>query len=89
MEAMAPTVAYDNAVLGEDRAVPAEVAARVKPLTLIMDGGASQQAMPYMRATADKLSKSIPNAQRRTLEGQGHDVSSKVLAPVLAAFFSS
>jgi hypothetical protein len=32
--------------------------------------------------------KVLPNAQQRTLEGQSHNVSMKVLAPVLVEFFS-
>ena len=88
MEAMAPTLAYDNAVLGDDRSVPVETAARVRAVTLVMDGGASLKPMPFMRATADKLGKVIPGAQRRTVEGQAHDVDSKVLAPILVEFFS-
>lgn len=88
MEAMAPTLAYDNAVVGDDRSVPVEIAAKVKAITLVMDGGASLGAMPFMRPTADKLAKVIPGAQRRTIEGQSHDVSAKVLAPILLKFFS-
>jgi pimeloyl-ACP methyl ester carboxylesterase len=88
MEAMAPTLAYDNAVVGDDRSVPVGIAAKVKATTLVMDGGASLEAMPFMRPTADKLAKVIPDAQRRTLEGQAHDVSSEVLAPVLLKFFN-
>jgi pimeloyl-ACP methyl ester carboxylesterase len=88
MEAMAPTLAYDNAVVGDDRSVPAEKAAKVKALTLVMDGGASVEPMPFMRPTADKLAQLIPQARRRTIEGQGHDVSAKVLAPVLLEFFN-
>lgn len=88
MEAMAPTLAYDNAVVGDDRSVPVEKAAKIKATTLVMDGGASLEAMPFMRPTADKLAKVIPNARRRTLEGQAHDVSPEVLAPILVEFFS-
>jgi hypothetical protein len=87
MEAMAPTLAYDNAVLGDDRSVPVARAARIKAVTLVMDGGASRETLPFMRPTADKIAQAIPNAQRRTVEGQGHDVSSKVVAPILAEFF--
>ncbi|QJR11024.1 hypothetical protein DSM104443_02095 [Usitatibacter rugosus] len=87
MEAMAPTLAYDNAVLGDDRAVPVARAAKIKAVTLVMDGSASQEAMPFMRPTADKIAKAIPKAQRRTVEGQAHDVSAKALAPILARFF--
>jgi pimeloyl-ACP methyl ester carboxylesterase len=87
MLAMAPTLAYDNLVLGEDRAVPVEIAAKVRAETLVMDGGASLKQMPFMRPTADKLGKTIPNARRHILEGQAHDVSAKALAPILETFF--
>jgi hypothetical protein len=43
--------------------------------------------MPFMRETADTLGKAIPGARRRTVEGQAHDVSAKVLAPILLEFF--
>jgi pimeloyl-ACP methyl ester carboxylesterase len=85
--AMAPTLAYDNAVLGEDRSVPVLVAARVKASTLVMDGSASAGPMPFMRPTADKIAKAMPGARRQVVEGQAHDVSAKALAPVLLKFF--
>jgi len=87
MLAMAPTLAYDNAVLGDDRSVPVTIAAKVKAKTLVMDGSASVGPMPFMRPTADKLGKAIPGAQRLVVEGQAHDVSAKVLAPILVKFF--
>ena len=88
MEAMAPTLAYDNAVVGDDRSVPVQIAAKVKASTLVVDGGASAGPMPFMRDTADRLAKAIPNAQRLTIEGQAHDISSRVLAPILVTFFN-
>ena len=87
MVAMAPTLAYDTAVLGDDRSVPVGIAAKVKAITLVMDGSASSGPMPFMRPTADKLAKAIPGAQRHAVEGQAHDVSPKALAPVLLKFF--
>lgn len=87
MVAMAPTLAHDNAVLGEDRSVPVGIAGRIQAPTLVMDGSASAGPMPFMRPTADKLAKAIPGAQRRVVEGQAHDVDAKVLAPILAQFF--
>ena len=87
MVGMAPTLSHDNAVLGEDRSVPVATAARVQTPTLVMDGGASLGPMPFMRATADKLGKVMPNAQRRVVEGQAHDASAQVLAPILLEFF--
>jgi pimeloyl-ACP methyl ester carboxylesterase len=86
--AMASTLAYDNAVVGDDRSVPVDTAADVRAPTLVMDGSASAGPMPFMRPTADKLAKVIPGAQRHVVEGQAHDVSSEVLAPILLKFFT-
>ena len=87
MEALAPTLAYDGAVVGEDRRVPTERAALITAPTLVMDGSASAETLPFMRTTAEALAKAIPNARHEVLEGQGHDVDPNVLAPVLAEFF--
>jgi pimeloyl-ACP methyl ester carboxylesterase len=87
MVAMAPTLAYDNAVVGDDRSVPVGAAAKVTAATLVMDGSASAGPMPFMRPTADKLAKAIPGSRRLVVEGQAHDVSAKVLAPILLKFF--
>ncbi|HEY6124746.1 MAG TPA: alpha/beta hydrolase [Steroidobacteraceae bacterium] len=88
MLAMAPTLAYDIAVLGDDRSVPVAIASKVKAVTLVMDGGASAGPMPFMRPTADKIGTAIPGARRLVVEGQAHDVSAKVLAPILSKFFN-
>src|SRR5260370_5488827 len=78
-EAVAPTLAYDAAVLGEDASVPTERAASVPVPALIMAASASS---PFMHITATALANAIPNAQLRTLEGQTHEVASPALAPV-------
>jgi hypothetical protein len=54
-----------------------------------MDGGASYEVMPFMRASALALTEAIPHAQHRILEGQRHDVDAKVVAPVLVEFFAA
>ena len=82
-EAVAPTLAYDAATMGEDRSVPAKQAANVTVPTLVMNG----TVIPFMLDTAQALAKAIPRAQHRTLEGQPHDVNLEVLAPVLVEFF--
>jgi pimeloyl-ACP methyl ester carboxylesterase len=85
LEAIAPTLAYDHAaILGRDASVPLERAAHVLVPTLVMNGSASY---PFMYETARMLSKAMPHAQLRTLEGQGHGPADDVLAPVLQAFF--
>ncbi len=88
LEAVAPTLRYDAAAVGDDRSVPVDVAAKVPAQVLVMDGGANLQMMPFMHTSADKLAKTMPNAQRQTIDGQAHDISSDVLVPVLIEFFS-
>lgn len=89
LESVAPTLPYDAAALGVDRTVPVERAATLTIPTLIMDGSASYEIMPFMRATAEALTQAIPHAEHQVLEGQQHNVDAKVLAPVVAAFFQS
>jgi len=47
------------------------------------DGGASPA---WLRNAAQALADVLPNAKRRTLEGQTHNVDAKALAPVLEEF---
>ena len=89
MEAVAPTLLYDAAAMGKDRVAPVDRAAKVTATTLVMDGGANLQIMPFMHASATALAKAIPHAQERTLDGQSHAVQAEVLAPVLIDFFKS
>jgi pimeloyl-ACP methyl ester carboxylesterase len=88
MESVAPTLVYDASEMGEERAVPTQLATGIKSSTLILDGGLNLQYMPFMHSTALALAKAIPHAQQRTLEGQTHDVKAEILAPVLVEFFS-
>jgi pimeloyl-ACP methyl ester carboxylesterase len=85
LEAVAPTLGYDNAVMG-DGTVPTERAAAINVPTLVMDGGASPA---MMRDAADAIADAIPGAQRRTLEGQTHEVAPEAIAPALVEFFAS
>ena len=88
-EAVAPTLAYDAAVLGEDDSLPTERAARVTVPALILDGGATGESFPFMQVTAKALARAMSHAQHRTLEGQSHEVSPEALAPVLVEFFAT
>jgi pimeloyl-ACP methyl ester carboxylesterase len=85
MEAIAPTLAYDDRLLAGGR-VPREIATRVTAPALLLSGSASPESLQQAAAaTADAL----PNATHRTLEGQTHDVAADALAPVLTEFFRS
>jgi pimeloyl-ACP methyl ester carboxylesterase len=84
-EKLAHTLAYDAAVMG-DYAMPTERVASVQAPTLVIDGGASP---PWMGETAQPLADALPNGQRRTLEGQKHNVAADALAPVVREFFEA
>lgn len=88
-EAVAHTLSYDGAIMGDTMSgSPAPLArfASVTVPTLVMDGGASPL---YMHHAAQALADVLPNVQRRTLEGQDHGAAPDVLVPVLVEFFSS
>ena len=88
MEAMAPTLLYDAACLGDDRTVPVERVKNIATPILLLDGSESLKIMPFMVASAERLANTIPSATRKTLEGQRHDVDANALAPVLIDFFT-
>jgi pimeloyl-ACP methyl ester carboxylesterase len=88
-ESVAPTLLYDAAAMGgETRLVPVARAARVAAPALVMDGEETLKTYPFMRRTADALAQAMPNAERRILMDQGHNVDPDVLAQVLVEFFS-
>jgi pimeloyl-ACP methyl ester carboxylesterase len=85
LEAIAPTLAYDDRVLG-DGSVPRDLASTITVPALVLAGADSPQSLQQAaKATADAL----PTAEHLTLEGQTHDVSPDALAPVLAAFLAA
>lgn len=87
MEAVAPTLAYDAAALGEESAVPLDRARQLTTPTLVLVGGATEWA--FFHENTRKLADALPNGQHRTLEGQSHEVSADALAPALLEFVSA
>ncbi|WP_396455009.1 alpha/beta fold hydrolase [Actinomadura sp.] len=87
LEALAPTLAYDSAVMDDARggAMPEALIARVSAPALVVDGGDSPA---WMRDTARRVAALLPAGTHRTLDGQSHDVAPEVLAPVLADFLA-
>ena len=83
-EQLAPTLAYDAAVMG-DSMVPAKQAASVTIPTIVIDGGAAD---PFFHAAAQALVSAMPNAQLSSLDGQPHNVAPEAIAPVLEEFFA-
>lgn len=84
MEAIAPTLVYDDAALG-DGLVPVERLASLSVPVLGIAGGASPE---WMRQAARNAADAAPDGTYRVLDGQTHMVDPAVLAPVLTEFFS-
>ncbi|GGV74119.1 alpha/beta hydrolase [Streptomyces griseoloalbus] len=84
MESIAPSLAYDDAVMG-DGSVPRELLSSIRVPVLSIAGDASPA---WMREAARAIAESVPQGAYRTLEGQTHMVEPDVLAPVLADFFA-
>jgi pimeloyl-ACP methyl ester carboxylesterase len=88
LKAVAHTLAYDAAVMGDTeagRSLPVERWA-VTTATLAIVGGKSPA---WMHTGMQALTDVLPNAQHRVLEGQTHMVKAKALAPLLAEFFGA
>jgi pimeloyl-ACP methyl ester carboxylesterase len=86
LEAVAPTIAYDAAVVGEEAAVPVEHAAKLSIPILMMNG---ENTYPFMQASGQTLANTFPNVQYRVLAGQTHEVEPDAIAPALVEFFNA
>lgn len=89
MEKVAHTLAYDGIIMGNNmagHALQAKQWASATMPTLVLDGGASPA---WAHSAAQALTDALPNAQRRTLAGQTHDVNPALLAPILIDFFQA
>ena len=88
MEALAHTLAYDGAIMGDNMSgkpfSPGQWADVTIP-TLVMDGGDSPV---WMHNAAQAVAGILPNARRLTLEGQTHAVDPNLLASALMQFFA-
>jgi pimeloyl-ACP methyl ester carboxylesterase len=83
-EAVAHALVYDAEIVG-DFSLPTARLATVKAPTLVVDGAQT----PWLRTSADAVADALPDARRRTLDGQPHNVDPAVLAPVLIEFFAA
>jgi pimeloyl-ACP methyl ester carboxylesterase len=87
-EGVAHTLPYDDAIMGDTlsgKPLPAGRWAAVTIPTFVIDGGDS----PAWAGTAvEALVDFLPDAQRRTLKGETHQVHPDVLAPDLEVFFA-
>lgn len=83
LKATAHTLPYDSAIMG-DFTLPTARAAAVRTPTLVIGG---EKSPAVLRRAVQAVAEVVPNAERRMLKGQSHNVSMKILAPVLVEFF--
>ncbi|MGA0567238.1 alpha/beta fold hydrolase [Rathayibacter sp. KR2-224] len=75
MTALAPTLAYDDAVMGDSR-IPVDLVASIAAPVLALAGGASPD---MMRFGAREVAECARGGEFDVLEGQGHDADPAVL----------
>jgi len=85
LEAIAHTLAYDAAIIG-DRSLPAGLLGSIHVPALVISG---EQSPPFMRAAAQAVAAALPYGQLHTLADQGHDINPEATAPVIADFLAS
>lgn len=88
-EAVAHTLVYDGLIMAGTQSgtpLPSDRWARVNTPTLVLDGAASEA---WVHAGADALARALPDARRRSLDGQTHAFDPAVLAAALRAFLAS
>jgi Alpha/beta hydrolase family len=87
MEAVAHTIAYDGAIVGDSMSgkplSPDRFAAVTVP-ALVLIGGTT----PWLNDGGHALAEALPQGQLRQLDGQTHDVAPGVIVPALMDFFS-
>jgi hypothetical protein len=92
LEAIAHTLAYDAACLGDGRPPTNRLATIGGPVLVATGAAHGPDAAEWVRAldpAADAIAAVIPNATRETLEGQGHVADPEAIAPVLTRFFAT
>jgi pimeloyl-ACP methyl ester carboxylesterase len=93
MEALAHTLAYDAACLGDGHPPTGRLAGITQPTLVATGAGARVPGAPAwvlaLDPIADTIAASIPHAERRTLEGQSHLADPRVVAPLLEQFFGA
>jgi pimeloyl-ACP methyl ester carboxylesterase len=90
LEAIAHTLVYDAACMGDNRPPTARLATITQP-TLVATGGASPDSFvggggDFFARAADAIAAAVPHAERRTIPGQTHSADPKVLASALERF---
>jgi pimeloyl-ACP methyl ester carboxylesterase len=94
LEGLAHTLPYDVAIMGDTQRgspLPLKKWASVRAPTVVMDGTlflGRENGHAWVRRGADELARILPDAGRRTLQGQDHGPAPDVLAAALKEFFA-
>lgn len=82
LEAMAHTLVYDTAIMG-DLSLPEETLSAIRQPTLVLDGGDP----PWMHHSADMVASKIVGSRRVTIADLGHNLTAAI-APALREFLA-
>ncbi|HEX9509386.1 MAG TPA: alpha/beta hydrolase [Puia sp.] len=82
MKAVANSLPYDMAIIGDCR-IPADLLASIKVPSIVIGGEKSPE---MLRQAVQTVARQLPGARMEMLKRQTHNVSAKVLAPVLIDF---
>lgn len=85
LEAIAHTLAYDAAVVG-DLSLPAASLASLSIPVLAISG---ENSPPLLQSAAESVARTAPDGTLRILAGQTHDISPEATAPVVITFLAS
>lgn len=88
MQAIAPTMPYDYAVMGTGDTggtIPEDRARSITVPTLVLAGDASPD---FFQDTATRLTKILPNGHHVVLAGQDHAAPPDAVAPAVTAFLA-
>ncbi len=84
LEAIAHTLVYDAAIVG-DLTLPDALLASITTPTLVIDG---ENSPPMLRNAVAAVAGALQNGRRCTLAGQTHDLNPDATAPVLEDFLA-
>jgi pimeloyl-ACP methyl ester carboxylesterase len=85
MEAIAHTLAYDAAVVG-DRRLPSELLAMITIPALVVYG---EETSPFMRGAAQAVAEALPGATLAGLPGQDHGIDPVATAAAIRDFVAA
>lgn len=92
LRALAPTLRYDAACLGDGTPPAARLAAVSQPVLLTtgatIDPQMADLPVDFFGAAADAAADHLPNARRVTIEVPGHIADAALLGPILTSFYT-